>query len=155
MASSASKDSTKPLIPGVSARTPPDNQSKVGLCVIKTTAVLRAISGAACLFTPKLVGELFQLSIAPQDMILARLFGVRDAVLGGLLWTAKDAFRTTDATQSEIRRALWANIITDSVDLCSCLVGLIDGTMSVPSAALVGGGAFVFALLGIVGLKSA
>lgn len=71
--------------------------------VIKITAALRVISGTACLLAPKLIGEVSRLSIAPQDLILARLFGVRDTILGVLLWTAKDAAKTTDITQRSDR----------------------------------------------------
>lgn len=92
---------------------------------------------------------MFGLSISPESAVLGRLFAVRDVVIGSLLWTAK----SENERRNEVKRALWANVVTDSVDVCSCLLAAADGTMDKNAAGLVVGGAVLFIIFGVVGLS--
>lgn len=123
--------------------------SQLASISITTLAALRIVTGAASLLAPRTTGSMFGLSISPESAVLGRLFAVRDVVIGSLLWTAK----SENERRNEVKRALWANVVTDSVDVCSCLLAAADGTMDKNAAGLVVGGAVLFIIFGVVGLS--
>ncbi|OAP65602.1 hypothetical protein AYL99_01574 [Fonsecaea erecta] len=55
---------------------------------LKTLAALRMLIGASCLLVPRPAGMLFGLPLAPgpEGVLLGRMTGVRDLVLGAYLW---------------------------------------------------------------------
>ena len=75
-------------------------------------------------------------------------------MLGELLWTARDS-KVPDNSRREVKRALWAGIATDALDIGSLLFGLATGTVNRAAASLVGGGACVFIALGAIGMRGA
>lgn len=83
---------------------------------------------------------------------MARLFGGREVVLGELLITAEDKNSPTGGRR-EIKRALWANIGADTIDVCSVIFAVATGTMGKIPGVLFGGGAAVALGLGALGLK--
>jgi hypothetical protein len=89
--------------------------------------------------------------VSGQALILPRLFGARDGVLGELLWTAEREGEHND--RRELKRALWAGVAADGLDIASCAYAVATGTLSRQAGALLGGGAVVFLVLGIVGLR--
>jgi hypothetical protein len=64
------------------------------------------------------------------------MFGIRDAVLGGLLYTA--------STPLAVRRALIAGMVVDGIDILIAAYGVWNGDLDALAADLVGGGAVVF-----------
>ena len=83
---------------------------------------------------------------------MPRLYAIRELALGELLLTAEDKTSPTGGRR-EIKRALWANIGCDAVDICSVAFGLASGTIGRLPAALLGGPAAVAIGLGTLGLK--
>jgi hypothetical protein len=104
------------------------------------------------MFAPQFTANLFRIPITPQQNILGRLIGIREIVLGEYIWFCRGGL--TDASQrKELRHILMANIVVDTVDIASCAYGFARGTMSKPAAGLFGGGAILFAVMGLVGLN--
>jgi hypothetical protein len=57
---------------------------------IKVLAILRLVTGTACLIAPHYTGVVFKYNIPAESTLLVRMTGVRDVVLGELLITAED-----------------------------------------------------------------
>ncbi|KIW27770.1 uncharacterized protein PV07_07478 [Cladophialophora immunda] len=55
---------------------------------LKTLSALRVLIGASCLLVPRHAGMLFGIPLAPgpEGVLLGRMTGVRDIVLGAYLW---------------------------------------------------------------------
>lgn len=120
---------------------------------VTALGVLRVAVGASGLLAPTFTSNLFRLPMGPQGVLLSRLTGIRDIVLGELLLTAD---RTGDDKNKELKRALWANVATDVVDVGSCAIGFYTGSVGRTGAGLFAGGAILFVLLGVeslVGLR--
>ena len=82
--------------------------------------------------------------IVPASVVILRLFGVRDAVLAGVLWTA-------DSKDAE-RRALMTGALIDGIDVLSVGVSFLEGNFEGLPALWVGGGAAFFVALALVSL---
>jgi hypothetical protein len=130
--------------------------------VVNGLSYLRAIAGFSCIIAPTFTGKLFQIPIVANstNSILLRLFGVRDAVIGELLWTVRPrsgewtkSLAAAHAEQKELKRILWANVATDGLDLACIAFALSKGALSKPAAACVGGGAATFLVMGLIALK--
>jgi hypothetical protein len=80
-------------------------------------------------------------------LLATRMFGVRDAVLGGLLYTAD--------SPAAVRRALVAGAVVDGIDVLGCVWAVWNGDVEMLAADLVGGGALVFFAMGLWGLRRA
>ena len=100
------------------------------------------------LLLPQQASAFYGLPIAPESKLMGRLFGVRDLVLGLLLWTSRGE------SGCELQRALWAGLVVDAIDVCSCALGVLDGTVGERAVLCVGAGALSFAGLGVLGLWS-
>jgi hypothetical protein len=102
-----------------------------------------AIGGAAFLMPTRGV-KTFGIGSGPEGNYLVRLFAIRNMTLAGALL----------ASHGDARR-LWykANIIVDTIDVASGLIGLVEGKPR-SAAALDTRAAAVGALLGVVGLVS-
>ena len=125
------------------------SEKRSPLPVFSTTllAALRIAVGGSTLVLPLQASALFGVPMAPENKIMARLFGIRDLVLGVLLWTSRG--------ESEIlRRAMWAGLVIDAVDVCSCAFGVLDGTVRNRAILSVGAGALSFVGLALLGLRS-
>ncbi|KAI1264979.1 hypothetical protein F5Y18DRAFT_389064 [Xylariaceae sp. FL1019] len=137
-----------------SSNTPkPSKLSTSVLSGVNFISTGRILIGAGMILAPQPVLGLFGLSLPDNLIYLARLTGIRDLVLGGLLWTA----RTDDSTalgRSELRRALTAGVIADTADsvatLCAFATGNYDLRYTVVFFALV----TPFIGLGTLGLSS-
>lgn len=109
-----------------------------------------------------------------ETTIVGCLFGGRDLVLGALLWSARaraasvasasastsiasklsDVASKRDIT-AELRRAFFfLSIATDLIDVCSCVVGALDGRASGRAMGFLGGGAVSLAAFAGLGLSS-
>lgn len=126
---------------------------------IASLAVMRMLVGGITVLIPMRTALLFGVPVAAPAIVVARLFGARDFVLGGLLWTARpnngNPATGADATGNrELKRALWAGVMADLIDVGSCAVGVLDGTLPKRAIVGVGVGAAFFAGLGGILLKS-
>ena len=109
---------------------------------VKTLSILKVGFGISCLAAPTLVSKVFMI---PGGNILFRLVGSRDLVVGGLLWTSNSA--------EEKKRALMINALIDGIDIVSCGVCLLEGSMDLVPAAAAAGGAALFLGLALLGLR--
>jgi Domain of unknown function (DUF4267) len=109
---------------------------------VRALGALRIAVGLVSWLTPNLAARLFGLNAAanPQAPYLARLFGVRDLVLGVATMTASGQDR---------RRWLIAGLVCDSADAAAAGLGYRDGylpavttaMLTAPALAAVGMGA--------------
>jgi len=106
---------------------------------------LRIVIGVAALIAPNITGKLFGFSpdANPQAAYFARLFGIRDIVLGvGTLMTTGPS-----------RRLWWQfGILTDATDVVSASLGHRDGSVPVRAAAMAGLTAAAATGLGVAAL---
>lgn len=149
--STPSSNQTEPLL-SVKATdvTVPKQLLSVTLTTIKTVSVLRIIFGAACVIAPQLTFEIFFYPVPTAFSILPRLFGIRELLLGALLFSAEDR-NIPSGGRREITRTLWANIAADSVDLISIMLSFAQGNLGrLPAVALGGGAGILLIVEGMV-----
>lgn len=96
----------------------------------------RVLTGSSILLATNPITALFELPSSPITTFPYRLFGVRDAVVGGLLWTAN--------TPELFKQALIAGTLIDSIDLLSTCAAYLSGDLGVQGTALAGGGIVLF-----------
>ncbi|KAH7324650.1 hypothetical protein B0I35DRAFT_406434 [Stachybotrys elegans] len=77
---------------------------------VTTFAVLRIIRGFGFVIYPALSVSSFELPPNGNAFVLGSLLGVRDLLLGGLLYTADEYL------EREVRRALVVNLLSDAFD---------------------------------------
>ena len=63
------------------------------MTAIKVLAIIRIATGAACLIAPRFTCALHNYNVEPEYLLLVRMMGVREGVVGGLLLTAEDRER--------------------------------------------------------------
>jgi hypothetical protein len=134
---------------------------------INAIAFTRILVGGSLLILPRMTSPFFGIPLTSQTVVLARLFGSRDLVLGGLLWsTASRAVSSASSSSSlgftgvgggwdhvgGIKSLLVAGLVVDGLDVCSCLFGVLDGTIKGRTIPWIGGGAAAFVGLGLLGL---
>jgi hypothetical protein len=91
---------------------------------------------------------------------LARLFGGREIVLAELLWFVrpKSGDKNTMSPKTveerrELRRILWANVATDSIDMAIVAYAASQGAIGKPAAVCFAAGATSALVLGLLGLR--
>lgn len=150
---SPTHDQTSPLLhPKLINNEPTLPLSQTTKTAINTLAILRIGVGAASLFAPRWTFGLFQYAVPQTSSSIVRLYGVRDAILGDLLYTAEDK-SVPDGGRREMRRALWGNIAADAVDICSIGFAVATGSLGRLPGVLIAGGAAVGVGLGALGLR--
>ena len=114
--------------------------------LIRTFAALRFATGAAAWVAPVGTGRLIGLSSGRDQPFTTQLFGSRELTL---------AVAITDAASPQLRtRALQLGLLTDVLDVIAAARGVRAGTLPPTGALLGGGGAALFAALGIAALRS-
>ncbi|KAF2739691.1 hypothetical protein EJ04DRAFT_508551 [Polyplosphaeria fusca] len=139
---------------------------------INALSILRIGFGAACLVAPRWTCALctslwaqlraaiikltlctnccpivvVSLPIPATSSILARFVGLREIVIGEVLFTAEDK-TSPGGGRRELKRALWAGIAVDMLDFGSILYSFATGTMPPMTAAAWGGSAATMVLL--------
>lgn len=104
-------------------------------------AVSRFLFGSAYWLAPEFSSNLISIPFEPNAAHPYRLFGIRDAVVGGLLWSAHSP---------ELKRqALIAGLVVDVSDIISTGLGLVEGSLDVTLAAWTAGGAALGVALAI------
>ncbi|KAF2642830.1 hypothetical protein P280DRAFT_468141 [Massarina eburnea CBS 473.64] len=145
---------TSPLIPSKLAKDQTSEPlTSAGYYIIKSLAWSHIGLGAAVLFAPRAVFGLFKFPIPVEMATMARLFGARDVAIGGLLATADDK-NLPDGGRREIKKALWASMGKDAIDVCSVAVALTGGHMGKLPSAMLAGGAAVGIGMGFLGLRT-
>ena len=108
-------------------------------------ATLRSLVGAGTWISPASSFRTFGLGALgddPRGALIGRLFGVRDLALG----------RAVRHPSGDVRRAaLQVGVLCDSVDVFASLIAVRRGAPRA-SGVLVGGGAALFAVLGLLAL---
>jgi hypothetical protein len=105
---------------------------------IRAVSIGRSFAGGIMFFTPQIGAHLFGVPLAPETNILARLFGIRDLALGGLLWGARSRLATAISSSDpalvkeagrDLDRLLHLGMAIDSVDILSSIVSIWSGDM--------------------------
>jgi hypothetical protein len=113
----------------------------------RSLVVLRMLIGATTWLAPNLAARLFFIDphANPNLPFIARLFGIRDVVLGlGVLFSEGEP------------RKLWLRlgVLTDSVDAAAATLGFRGGTLSTPAGVLGGGAAVSAVAMGAAALAA-
>ena len=113
----------------------------------RSLGIIRMFVGVFTWLAPRFAGRAFGLGDVahdPRAALVARLFGVRDLVLGGAVAFARD----DDALSSALR----LGVVVDTVDAAASALGRRRG-VNRWGTALVGGGAVIFAVMGAESLR--
>jgi hypothetical protein len=114
--------------------------------LIPTFAALRFATGVAAWLAPNKTARLLGLGSAHQQPFTTQLFGSRELTL---------ALAITDPASSLLRtRALQLGLLADTLDVIAGLRGIRRNTLSPAGATLAGGGAALFAGLGLAALAA-
>ncbi len=114
--------------------------------LIRTFAALRFTTGIAAWLAPDTTGRLIGLSSGRDQPFTTQLFGSRELTL---------AVAITDAASPRLRtRALQLGLLTDVLDVIAAVRGVRARTLSSTGAIVAGGGAALFAGLGVAALNS-
>lgn len=110
-------------------------------------AALRFTTGIAAWLAPTTTGRLMGLSIGRDQPFTTQLFGSRELTLAAAI---------TDAASPRLQtRALQLGLLADVLDVIAAVRGVRARTLSSTGAIVAGGGAALFAGLGIAALRSA
>ena len=114
--------------------------------LIPTFAALRFATGAAAWLAPDKTARLLGLGSDHQQPFTTQLFGSRELTL---------ALAITDPASPQLRtRALQLGLFADTLDIIAALRGIRRHTLSPAGAILAGGGAALFAGLGLAALAA-
>jgi len=125
---------------------------------VHALAWARALTGGLAFLSPALTAKLFLVpgvTAASMSAYQLRLFGVRDFVIGELLWVERpplDGAPMDRRDRAALRRMLVANVVTDGLDVLATAGAFYVGAIPKPAALMVGGGAVAFLSLGLLGL---
>jgi hypothetical protein len=114
--------------------------------LIPTFAALRLATGVAAWLAPDKTARLLGLGSDHQQPFTTQLFGSRELTL---------ALAITDPASPQLRtRALQLGLLADTLDVIAVLRGIRRHTLSPAGATLAGGGAALFAGLGLAALAA-
>ena len=114
--------------------------------LIRTFFVLRFATGLASWLAPNKTGRLIGLNAGRDQPFTTQLFGSRELTL---------ALAITDPGSVSLRRrALQMGLLTDVLDVIAAVRGVRARTLSPTGAIIAGGGAALFAGLGVAALNS-
>ncbi|MGA5543643.1 hypothetical protein ACPCIR_17460 [Mycobacterium sp. NPDC051198] len=112
--------------------------------LIRTFFALRFATGVAAWLAPNKTGRLIGLNAGRDQPFTTQLFGSRELTL---------ALAITDVSPKLRKRALQMGLLTDLLDVVAAARGVRAGTLSGTGAILAGGGAALFAGLGVAALN--
>ncbi|KAK5659607.1 hypothetical protein OQA88_811 [Cercophora sp. LCS_1] len=125
--------------------------------LLSIIGITRAAFGVGCLLAPsfalKIVGV--NAALSPEASILTRMFGVREIVVGETLLLAErsaSAKRGTVAQvagDEEVRRAIWLNVATDSLDVVALGFAFAQGILETATIGQLVGTAVLYAGAGL------
>jgi hypothetical protein len=125
-----------------------------GCAAAYALAVCRPAVGAVFAVAPAVLRKTFipGEQYETTSIFLPRLVGIREIVIGGLLWKALR--ESNDGNRKEVHRLILANLAVDVLDALSAGAALAQGKSAERAAAgWFGAGALFFVLLGLVGLQ--
>lgn len=113
--------------------------------LINTFAALRFATGAAAWLAPSAMGRRMGLSSGHDQPFTAQLFGSRELTL---------ALAISEPVSPQMRTfALQLGLLTDALDVIAAARGIRAGTLSRTGALVAGGGAALFAGLGVAAMN--
>ena len=113
--------------------------------LVRTFAALRFATGVAAWLAPNKTGRLMGLSAGHDQPFTAQLFGSRELTL---------ALAIIEPVSPQLRtRALQLGLLVDTLDVIAAVRGIRGHTLSATGAIVAGGGAALFASLGIAVLS--
>lgn len=113
--------------------------------LIRIFAALRFTTGIAAWLAPNTTGRLIGLNSGRDQPLTTQLFGSRELTL---------AVAITDTASPRLQtRALQLGLLTDLLDVIAAVRGVRARSLSATGAILAGGGAALFAGLGVAALK--
>ena len=122
------------------------NRTPNNRALIATFAALRFATGAASWLAPNASARLFGLGSAHQQTFVTQLFGSRELTL---------ALAITDTASPQLRsRALQLGLLADALDVIAAIRGFQRHTLALRGAIVAGGGAALFAALGLAALAT-
>ncbi|MCJ1463314.1 hypothetical protein MMC07_001921 [Pseudocyphellaria aurata] len=92
----------------------------------------RIFTGIATVLATNPTLTLFEWPRSPESTLPYRLFGGREAVLAGLIWTAK--------TPESLQQALLAIMLVDSIDAFCVCAAVLSGDLGLSGTAWAAGG---------------
>lgn len=114
--------------------------------LINTFAALRFATGAAAWLAPNKTGRLMGLSAGRDQPFTTQLFGSRELTL---------ALAIVEPVSPQLRTfALRLGMLTDTLDVIAAVRGVRAHTLSRTGAFVAGGGAALFAGLGIAAMNT-
>lgn len=115
--------------------------------LIRTFAGLRFATGIAAWLAPNSTGRLIGLNAGRDQPFTTQLFGSRELTL---------AVAITDVASPRLQtRALQLGLLTDVLDVIAAVRGVRARTLSSTGAIVAGGGAALFAGMGVAALRTA
>jgi hypothetical protein len=131
----------------------PASPFAVGL--VNCLGYFRAGLGFCAILAPTTVGKIFLTPIAVHstESTLLRLVGVRDLVIGELTWFVRPRPSHGQSERGELRRVIYANMATDTLDLACLAFAAYKGAIPRPAAGIIGGGAAAFLGMGLLALR--
>lgn len=112
--------------------------------LVRTFAALRFATGVAAWLAPKKTGRLMGLNAGHDQPFTTQLFGSRELTLAlAILEPVSPQLRTL---------ALQLGLLVDTLDVIAAVRGIRGRTLSMTGAIVAGGGAALFASLGIAAL---
>ncbi|OBI24179.1 hypothetical protein A5709_07120 [Mycobacterium sp. E1386] len=112
--------------------------------LLPTFAALRFVTGVSAWLAPKKTAALIGLGADRQQPLTTQLFGSRELTLAiAIMDTASPRLRT---------RALQLGLLVDTLDVVAAVNGMRRQTLSPAGAIACGGGAALFAGLGVAAL---
>ncbi|KAK0657744.1 hypothetical protein B0T16DRAFT_453178 [Cercophora newfieldiana] len=127
--SSGSNNSAKPK----TIRAP----SPLAKTLVNIVGITRAAFGVGCLLAPSYALQIVGITsaLSPEASVVTRMFGVREIIVGEALLLAERsaaAKRGTDAQEAgheEVKRSIWLNVATDSLDIAALGFAFAQGIL--------------------------
>lgn len=111
--------------------------------LIRVFAALRFATGVTAWLAPTKTARWMGLGSGRQQPLTAQLFGSRELTLAAAIMDPSPQLRA---------RALQLGLLVDGLDVLAAAGGIRRSTLSTPGAVIAGGGAALFAVLGVAAL---
>lgn len=111
--------------------------------LIRVFAALRFATGVSAWLAPTKTARWMGLGSGRQQPLTAQLFGSRELTLAAAIMDPSPQLRA---------RALQLGLLVDGLDVLAAAGGIRRSTLSTPGAVIAGGGAALFAVLGVAAL---
>jgi hypothetical protein len=112
--------------------------------LIRVFAALRFATGVSAWLAPTTTARMMGLGSDRQQPFTAQLFGSRELTLAAAIMDPSPQLRT---------RAIQLGLLVDGLDVLAAARGVRRGTLSTPGTVVAGGGAALFAVLGVMALS--